>query len=467
MNGKDIINLGYQQGPAVGLALSVSEKAISHGTREKDVSLILSAILDKPKDFLSHDIFGELAKYLVDQLESDIIEVPTEPKPYHVWGKDMIEKSAIDQMNVAMSLPVSVFGSVMADAHQGYGLPVGGVLATENSVVPNAVGLDIACRMKLSLLDISTKHISTNREILKDAIVKHTAFGVGAKFTGRNRREHEVMDDPMWNSIPHMKHLKDLAHEQLGTSGSGNHFLNFGVLTVNKRFGHADIGEYLAVLTHSGSRGPGAQTASHYKNIAIRKLHKKLEIFKNLAWLKMDSEEGQEYWEAMNLMGRFASANHELIHYHVSKHIGARIVDTVENHHNFAWKENHHGREVYVHRKGATPAGSGVLGVIPGSMADSCFVVKGKGNADSLNSSSHGAGRLMSRKAAKEKFSWNIWKKKLENAGVELISAGIDEVPGCYKNIHDIMKAQEDLVEIVAEFKPKIVMMSDGGRAED
>jgi tRNA-splicing ligase RtcB len=184
---------------------------------------------------------------------------------------------------------------------------------------------------------------------------------------------------------------------------------------------------------------------------------------KRLAWLDMDSQEGEEYWAAMNLMGRYAAANHEMIHRKVARALGAKVLTHVENHHNFAWKENHGGREVIVHRKGATPAGEGVLGVIPGSMATPGFVVRGKGNAESLESASHGAGRVMSRTAAREKFRWNHFKPMLEEAGVQLLSAGIDEAPGVYKDIHTVMAAQSDLVDIVARFDPKIVKMADAG----
>src|SRR5204863_8638626 len=139
---------------------------------------------------------------------------------------------------------------------------------------------------------------------------------------------------------------------------------------------------------------------------------------------------------AMNLMGQYASANHALIHQKVARNIGAKVLAGVENHHNFAWKETHGGKEVIVHRKGATPAGEGVLGVIPGSMASPGYVVRGKGVTESLESASHGAGRAMSRTAAKEKFRWSHFKEQFERAGVQLLSAGIDEAPGAYKDIH-------------------------------
>jgi tRNA-splicing ligase RtcB (3'-phosphate/5'-hydroxy nucleic acid ligase) len=182
--------------------------------------------------------------------------------------------------------------------------------------------------------------------------------------------------------------------------------------------------------------------------------------------------EGQEYWAAMELMGCYAAANHSLIHQHIAEHLGLEVLLDVENHHNFAWKERHviEGveREVIVHRKGATPAGEGVLGIIPGSMATPGFLVRGKGNAASLQSASHGAGRVMSRKKATESFEWSKVNRLLKERGVHLISAGIDEVPGVYKDIHQVMEAQKDLVEVLGQFDPKLVKMAQAGeRAED
>jgi tRNA-splicing ligase RtcB len=193
---------------------------------------------------------------------------------------------------------------------------------------------------------------------------------------------------------------------------------------------------------------------------------------KHLAWLNLDEEDGQEYWAAMNLMGRYAAANHQLIHQHIAKKLGARVILDIENHHNFAWKERHlvngEERELIVHRKGATPAGVGVLGIIPGSMASPGFVVRGKGHPASLNSASHGAGRVMSRSKAMQSFTWSGTKKLLAERGVDLISAGLDEVPGVYKDIHTVMAAQSDLVEVLGRFDPKLVKMCPAGeRAED
>jgi len=203
--------------------------------------------------------------------------------------------------------------------------------------------------------------------------------------------------------------------------------------------------------------------AQHYSQLA-RSLRRELPPeLSYLAWLDLDSDAGREYWAAMNLMGQYASANHALIHQKIARSLGAKVISGVENHHNFAWKEQHGGKELIVHRKGATPAGRGVLGVIPGSMASPGFVVRGRGEPSSLDSASHGAGRRMSRTAAREQFRWNHVKPILEEAGVQLLSAGIDEVPGAYKDIHQVMAAQSDLVNVVARFDPKIVKMADAG----
>jgi len=192
----------------------------------------------------------------------------------------------------------------------------------------------------------------------------------------------------------------------------------------------------------------------------------------HLSWLDLDSAEGQEYWYAMELMGQYAAANHACIHRHIAEHLGVEVLLDVENHHNFAWKETHwiegRKREVIVHRKGATPAGQGVMGIIPGSMATPGFLVRGKGNSESLNSASHGAGRAMSRTQANKSFNWKDANRFLKERGVTLISAGLDEVPMVYKNIHEVMAAQSDLVDILGEFNPRLVKMAPAGeRPED
>jgi tRNA-splicing ligase RtcB len=321
--------------------------------------------------------------------------------------------------------------------------------------------------MKLSVLDQPPAVITKNFELYKDALNRGTKFGVGVEHTPK--QSHDVMDLD-WSVTRITREHKDRAWKQLGTSGSGNHFVEFGVFSLgtdDKELG-LKAGEYAALLSHSGSRGAGAAVCSTYSAIAQANLPRRYKDFGRLAWLELDSEAGQEYWLAMNLMGKYAAANHAVIHRLVSKLVGAEIIAGVENHHNFAWKERHQGRDLVVHRKGATPAGAGVLGVIPGTMADPAFVVRGLGNPQSFGSASHGAGRRMSRKKANDMYRFNAVRKDLEAKGVHVIAAGSDEVPGVYKDIREVMAAQEDLVEIVAQFDPKIVRMcGDGSRAED
>ncbi len=280
------------------------------------------------------------------------------------------------------------------------------------------------------------------------------------------------MLDADWSVSPVTKKLRDKAWSQLGTSGSGNHFVEFGVFTAKEKIGELPAGEYVVLLSHSGSRGTGAAVCDHYSKLAFAQLADLPSELKRLAWLSLDSQEGREYWEAMELMGQYAAANHACIHRHIAENLGAQVLLDLENHHNFAWKERHIidgvEREVVVHRKGATPAGAGVLGIIPGSMASPGFVVRGKGNAESLNSASHGAGRVMSRKKANESLSWEKANRSLKERGVTLISAGLDEVPMVYKNIHEVMAAQSDLVEVIGQFDPKLVKMAPHGeRPED
>lgn len=386
--------------------------------------------------------------------------------PCKQWGRNL-DPASVEQMEVACRLPVSVRGALMPDAHLGYGLPIGGVLATKGAVIPYAVGVDIACRVKMSVLNLPVSTLQTDLDRLKKAIESETRFGVGAEFT-RKRREHAVMDED-WNFSPVVKALKDKAWAQLGTSGSGNHFVDVGVLEVKDADAGLVPGEYLAVLSHSGSRGSGATVCNHFSKVAQKKHRADLKFeHRHLAWLDMDSHEGQEYWRCMELMGRYAAANHACIHRHLAMHLGVKVLLDVENHHNFAWKEKHGGEEVIVHRKGATPAGRDVLGIIPGSMTAPGFLVRGKGKADSLHSAAHGAGRQMSRTQAKKLFNWWHAKQVLGEAGVSLMSAGLDELPMAYKDIREVMRAQHDLVEVLAEFHPRLVKMAPAGeRPED
>ncbi|HET6246701.1 MAG TPA: RtcB family protein [Tepidisphaeraceae bacterium] len=456
-NGDDLVALGLK-GRAVGLALRLIPEASKSLDREAIVRE-LQAVLADPIANLTHPHFSQLAELLKEQMDKPAFVERAAPAPFQVWGEG-IEEHATQQIRNAVRLPVAVAGALMPDAHLGYGLPIGGVLATDNAVIPYAVGVDIACRMRLSVFDVSAKDMKRLNEQLVRALQRETKFGTGVEF--QKPLQHDVLDED-WNITAVTRKNFEKARGQLGTSGSGNHFVEFGIFTLDKADLGLEPGEYLSLLSHSGSRGTGAAVADFYSRLAMAAHPELPDELRRLAWLDMATEAGQEYWAAMNLMGKYAAANHEMIHKNVARALGLKPIAGIENHHNFAWKETHGGKDVIVHRKGATPAGKGVLGVIPGSMATPGFVVRGKGLPASLQSASHGAGRLMSRTAAREKFRWAHVKPLLEAAGVQLLSAGIDEAPVVYKNIHDVMKAQDDLVEIVARFDPKIVRMADAG----
>src|SRR6266568_6340594 len=370
MNTKDLISLGVPLGAAQRRATDFISKLILGGGDKTRLREEVAAIVRNPAAFTDDPLRGDFARAL--------LEAPppsrTEPAKYCQWGEGL-EPDAVMQMENACLLPVAVAGALMPDAHVGYGLPIGGVLATENAVIPYAVGVDIACRMKMTVLDLRVQELERHQDRLTRAIEAETRFGVGASF--KNRRQHEVMDSD-WDVSPVTKQNKDRAWSQLGTSGSGNHFVEFGLFTAHGQIHGLVPGTYVALLSHSGSRGTGATVCDYYSKLAFSQFPDLPSELKRLAWLSLDSEEGQEYWAAMELMGRYAAANHALIHKHMAANLGAEVLLDLENHHNFAWKERHviNGveKEVIVHRKGATPAGAGVLGIIPGSMASPGFV---------------------------------------------------------------------------------------------
>ena len=389
-----------------------------------------------------------------------------EPAPWRQWGTDIAAQSQQQMVN-ACRLPIAVRGVLMPDAHVGYGLPIGGVLATDGAVIPYAVGVDIACRMKLSVYDIPVKRLRRDegKGSFARALEAETLFGVGAFF--RSKREHAVMDLD-WSVSPIAAQNKDKAWRQLGTSGSGNHFVEFGEIEIVDTGLGIEAGSYVALLSHSGSRGAGASVAEYYCGLARARRLELPKGLQHLAWLDLGTAEGLEYWAAMELMGHYAEANHACIHRHVAMALGLEAILEVENHHNYAWKEVHDGRDVVVHRKGATPAGAGVLGVIPGSMASPAYLVRGKGERASLESASHGAGRVMSRAQANSRLRWGDAQALLRQRGVALLSAGLDEVPFAYRDIDAVMAAQVDLVEMLGRFFPRIVKMAPAGeKAED
>ena len=368
IKGGDLKKIGYKEGKILGMALDAAQ-GFKH-TSKDEVLVLLKKVKDYPETFLSDPALKTLAGEIIEgsKISEDVtISLKAEAMGYSVYGNDFIEEGARSQMDVAMRLPVTVGGALMPDAHQGYGLPIGGVLAVENAVIPYGVGVDIGCRMALSIFDIPEKDFEKNDSKFKRELIAHTKFGPGEGFKGNARSDHAVLDSKSFGVSPFINNLRDKAWSQLGTSGGGNHFAEWGTL----EFVHPDkdlgvpAGRYLALLTHSGSRGLGATIAAYYTKIAkdICMLPKDAA---NLAYMSLDSGPGQEYWLAMNLAGDYASACHEVIHNKLAKAIGGNVLKRVENHHNFAWKENWKGRDVIVHRKGSNAGRRGSNGFYTG-----------------------------------------------------------------------------------------------------
>ncbi len=278
MKARELANLGVPRGEAMKLAVeacmsAAKAQALRPGSGQAGINKAtlretVQALLADPQAYAAEPVWGPLAAAIGRAKGAQDTFIPRpRPAPWRQWGTDL-EDSAIQQLRNACNLPVSVAGALMPDAHQGYGLPIGGVLATDNAVIPFAVGVDIACRMKLTVLDLPPAALSGQRDRLASALERETFFGVGT--TNRGKREHAVMDED-WSVTPITARLKDRAAGQLGTSGSGNHFVEFGTLTLDCNELGLAAGVYLALLSHSGSRGTGAGVAEHYSKLAQEK----------------------------------------------------------------------------------------------------------------------------------------------------------------------------------------------------
>ena len=416
------------------------------------------------------------------------------PQPFQVYGEvgADIEPSALAQLELALRLPIAVRGALMPDAHPGYALPIGGVFAAHRAVAPAMVGVDIGCRMHLSIFAMPPEELLRRRDALFADLQAVTAFGAGVS---RPRpADHDVLDDDRWGLTSQTRGLRAKAAAQLGTSGSGNHFAELVVGELlqtgdaRQEIGDArqetrdashtisDLqslvsglpvsglpAQFTGLLTHSGSRGVGYSLANNYIRLAAQETAKRAKAPKMYEWLDLDGEAGQEYWAAMELAGAFAQACHEVIHESFARRAGLEPLATVQNHHNFAWR---HG-DMVIHRKGATPAETGLLGVIPGSMGSASYLVEGLGAEEALWSASHGAGRRGSRTAARNAISMRDVRAWLAQQDVLVEGLSVDESPQAYKDIEQVMRIQvaAGLVRPLARMRPVAVIMA--GEAGD
>lgn len=459
---KDLRNITFPTDAIKSLGLNIMNRHFKHIRNEEKLSL-LTGVLSNPEHYINHSTLDLLARKLTGGLVMPdaftTYELEDTAPHFDVFGQKHIDQNARQQMALAMRLPVIAQGALMPDAHQGYGLPIGGVVAARNAVIPYGVGMDIGCRMALSILDLPARYVTQEAYALKKALRNYTHFGNEGGLTFS--QEHAVLDSPAFQATALLRRLHGKAVKQLGSSGTGNHFVEFGTVTLHDDNGLGlPGGAYAALLSHSGSRGMGAFIAQHYTTVAMDQCRLPREA-KHLAWLTLGTEAGDAYWHAMNLAGEYAKACHDQIHHNLCKHLGLSVACRIENHHNFAWKETLSDGQVYVvHRKGATPAAKGQLGIIPGSMTAPGYIVRGLGNDAALNSAAHGAGRRMSRLKAKNSITMSYLKKVLQREKVTLIGGSTEEAPDAYKDIDGVMASQRSLVTVAGKFYPKVVRMA-------
>lgn len=374
-----------------------------------------------------------------------------------VWGTPDIE--TVNQMNAAVSLSGAYDSALMADHHIGYSVPIGGVIAYEKQICINGVGFDIACGNKAVLLDADADEVRSNIYRNMNEIQKHISFGIGR--TNNEQVEHDLFEDPVWDSIDILRELKPKAQAQLGTVGGGNHYVDVFV---------DDIGR-IWIGCHFGSRGLGHTIATEFIKRAggVDGIHAAPVV------LHEDSDLGEQYLRCMEIAGRYAYAGRDWVCSRVAKILRANILQEIHNHHNFAWKETHQDKELWVIRKGATPNWPGVQSFVGGSMGDFSYILQGVDSDEaksSMYSTIHGAGRVLGRMQAKGKTkngkviregivspqNMQDWISKFD---VELRGGDVDEAPQCYRRITEVLHAHRNTVKVIHELKPIGVVMAD------
>ena len=373
-----------------------------------------------------------------------------------VWGSPVDEGAMLQIMNCAKD---AAHVALMADHHKGYAVPIGGVVAYEDKISPSGVGFDIGCGNKAVRLDIKADKVRRKIKPIMDRVWSGLSFGVGR--SNKTSVDHELFDDETWK-LHAVRTLKQTARNQLGTIGSGNHYVDL----------FADEQDRVWVGVHFGSRGLGHKTATYFLNAGGAQDGMDVDPLV----LHVRSSLGADYLACMELAGRYAHAGRDWVCAEVARLLGAKIVEEVHNHHNYAWKESHGGRDLWVVRKGATPAFPGQKGFVGGSMGDKSVILEGVESeeaSESLYSTVHGAGRVMSRTAARGKtnrrtgeiikpgvVSKEMMKAWIAKEGVELRGAGTDESPHCYKRLPEVLEHHKNSIRILHTLTPLGVAMA-------
>jgi len=374
-----------------------------------------------------------------------------------VWGAE-VDEGAMSQIRTCAQTADHV--AMMADHHKGYAVPIGGVVAYADAISPSGVGFDIACGNKAVLTDASAAEVRANIGKIMDEVWRVVSFGVGRK-NDDERVDHELFDDPGWKVHACAPH-KEMARQQLGTVGSGNHYVDI----------FEDEQARVWVGVHFGSRGLGHKTATWFLKAAGAS--DGMDVPPCI--LPASSDLGAQYLEGMRLAGLYAYAGRDWVCSRVARILGAEVLEEIHNHHNFAWREKHNGRELWVVRKGATPAFPGQKGFVGGSMGDVSVIIEGIENEEakySLYSTVHGAGRVMGRMQAKGKtdrrtgavlrpglVTPEMMQAWVTREGVELRGAGLDESPHCYKRLPEVLAQHESSIRVLHTLRPIGVAMA-------
>lgn len=383
-------------------------------------------------------------------------------KKVTVFGQH--DENTIAQINNCAKPDEVVKAVLMPDGHLGYGVPIGGVIAYDGHISPTGVGFDIACGNKVVKTDAKMNDIGyTGISYIMDDIWQSIAFGIGKNNDNENApRDHEIFDSELWHQYPHLKSVKAKARNQLGTVGSGNHYVDLLV----------DDEGYIYIGVHFGSRGLGHSIAKHFLDLCGAKDGMMVDPLV----IDANSNIGTDYIVNMRFAGWYAYAGRDWVCDEVLRIIGAKAIDEVHNNHNFAWCEYIDGRKHWVVRKGATPLFKGQRGFVGGSMGDISTILRGKGSDETLNSAVHGSGRILSRSKARGKINWKTGEIKKEgivnnekmqdavygfNPALELRGGGLDEAPQCYRKLNDVLQHIEHTLHITTKLTPVGVAMAE------
>jgi tRNA-splicing ligase RtcB len=370
--------------------------------------------------------------------------------PLKIWLKDVnqVERGALEQALNLTRLPFSFRQvALMPDVHVGYGMPIGGVLAAEETIIPYAVGMDIGCGMHAVKTPYAADEFAAIR--LKKAMAQISA-AIPQGFKWHQSAQKSPVLDRMPTRLPLFQQEEKRVRKQLGTLGGGNHFIEL----------QTDEENGLWIMIHSGSRNVGKQTAEFFHKKAKEVCRKRRADLptSELSYLPLDTDDGQDYVTAMEWCLTFARENRRRMMEVILDILEFPATDRLDVHHNYAAREDHFDNSVWIHRKGATRAGAGERGIIPGSMGSSSYIVTGKGNAESFLSCSHGAGRRMGRREARRKIGVDEVLRDMKARGIEVSADNFRELPEeatqAYKNIDQVMEQQADLVEIQTKLTP-------------